>query len=78
MADDLLDLRRRAEEARALADSTHDPGARKTFLAVADTYGKLAERIEKTASSGVGSVSAPSARSELPHRARKATEVDLE
>ena len=44
---DTLDLLHRAEEARAMADCIHDPGARKTFIGVAETYEALAKGLER-------------------------------
>jgi hypothetical protein len=45
-AHDPLDLRHRAEEARAMAEGANDPGAKKTFIGIAETYDKLAQYAE--------------------------------
>ena len=39
-------LRERAEEALIIAETFHDPEARRTMLEVAERYQKLADRLE--------------------------------
>jgi hypothetical protein len=48
----VIDLRARAEEIWARADSFHDEEARQKMRCIAETYNKLAERLEQHARYG--------------------------
>ena len=41
--------RKAAEEARTIAEGTHDPGAKQAMLEIAERYDKLAEYAERQA-----------------------------
>jgi hypothetical protein len=45
----VMDLRARAEEILARADSFHDAEAKQKMRGIADTYEKLAQRLERHA-----------------------------
>ena len=48
----VIDLRARAEELSVRADSFHDEEARQKMRRIAETYEKLAERLERHARYG--------------------------
>jgi hypothetical protein len=48
----VMDLRARAEEILARADSFHDAEAKQKMRRIAETYEKLAERLERHARDG--------------------------